>query len=141
MAIEKLDNWELVIKGSELEDGRYRLEDWQKSCALVREIGTDSPTTVVFGVKDQEYIRIDNLIAPYYHTEYNRNRMRFSLMENGRWDKHRLRASNTSPNRNTNQRLSRRQANLPQRHTLPQRLRRQPSNQLILNCTERQARL
>jgi len=85
MAIERLDNWELVIKGSDLEDGRYRLEDWQKSCALVREIGTDSPTTVVFGVKDQEYIRIDNLIAPYYHTEYNRNRMRFSLMENGRW--------------------------------------------------------
>jgi len=85
MAIEKLDNWELVIKGSDLEDGKFRLEDWQKSCALVREIGTDSPTTVVFGVKDQEYIRIDNLIAPYYHTEYNRNRMRFSLAENGRW--------------------------------------------------------
>ena len=85
MAIEKLDNWELVIKGSDLEDGKFRLEDWQKSCALVREIGTDSPTTVVFGVKDQEYIRIDNLIAPYYHTEYNRNRMRFSLVENGRW--------------------------------------------------------
>jgi len=85
MAIERLDNWELVIKGSDLEDGKYRLEDWQKSCALVREIGTDSPTTVVFGVKDQEYIRIDNLIAPYYHTEYNRNRMRFSLVENGRW--------------------------------------------------------
>ena len=85
MAIEKLDNWELVIKGSELEDGKFRLEDWQKSCALVREIGTDSPTTVVFGVKDQEYIRIDNLIAPYYHTEYNRNKMRFSLLENGRW--------------------------------------------------------
>ena len=85
MAIEKLDNWELVIKGSDLEDGKYRLEDWQKTCALVREIGTDSPTTVVFGVKDQEYIRIDNLIAPYYHTEYNRNKMRFSLMQNGRW--------------------------------------------------------
>jgi len=85
MAIEKLDNWELVIKGSDLEDGKYRLEDWQRTCALVREIGTDSPTTVVFGVKDQEYIRIDNLIAPYYHTEYNRNKMRFSLMQNGRW--------------------------------------------------------
>ena len=85
MAIEKLDNWELVIKGSDLEDGKFRLEDWQKTCALVREIGTDSPTTVVFGVKDQEYIRIDNLIAPYYHTEYNRNKMRFSLMQNGRW--------------------------------------------------------
>jgi len=85
MAIERLDNWELVIKGSDLEDGKFRLEDWQKSCALVREIGTDSPTTVVFGVKDQEYIRIDNLIAPYYHTEYNRNKMRFSLVENGRW--------------------------------------------------------
>ncbi|RLI87624.1 MAG: hypothetical protein DRP01_01325 [Archaeoglobales archaeon] len=85
MAIEKLDNWELVIKGSDLEDGKFRLEDWQKTCALVREIGTDSPTTIVFGVKDQEYIRIDNLIAPYYHTEYNRNKMRFSLMQNGRW--------------------------------------------------------
>ena len=85
MAIEKLDNWELVIKGSDLEDGKYRLEDWQRTCALVREIGTDSPTTVVFGVKDQEYMRIDNLIAPYYHTEYNRNKMRFSLMQNGRW--------------------------------------------------------
>lgn len=86
MAIEKLDNWELVIKGSDLEDGvYYRLEDWQRSCALVREIGTDSPEMVIFGVKGQEYIRIDNLIAPYYRTEYNRNTMRFSMVQNGRW--------------------------------------------------------
>jgi len=85
MAIERIDNWELVIRGKDLEDGKFRLEDWQKSCALVREIGTDSPTTVVFGVRDQEYIRIDKLIAPYYHTEYNKNTMRFSLLENGRW--------------------------------------------------------
>jgi len=83
--MEIIDNWELVIKGSDLVNNFTRLEDSENNCALVREIGTDSPDTISFGVEDIIYTRINKLIAPYYKGAYNLNRMQFSQVRDGKW--------------------------------------------------------
>jgi len=85
MAIERIDNWEMVIYGKDLENGKIRLEDSETTCAIVREIGTDSAKTVSFGVEGITYIRINKLIAPYYKAQYNLNRMQFSKIRDGKW--------------------------------------------------------
>jgi len=83
--MEIIDDWELVIYGKDLENGKTKLEDAETTCALVREIGTDNPNTISFGVEDIVYIRINKLIAPFYKATYNLNRMQFSKIRDGRW--------------------------------------------------------
>jgi len=84
--VEIIDNWEWVIKGSDLDsNNRIRLEDAETSCAIVREIGTDSGDLITFKVEEITYIRFDKLIAPYYKASYNLNRMNFSQVRDGRW--------------------------------------------------------
>ena len=83
--MEIIDDWEWVIYGRDLENGKIKLEDPETTCALVREIGTDSPNTISFGVEDIVYIRINKLIAPFYKASYNLNRMQFSKIRDGKW--------------------------------------------------------
>lgn len=84
--MEIIHDWEWVIYGKDLdENNQIRLEDAETTCALVREIGTDSPTTISFGVEDIIYIRINKLIAPFYKSTYNLNRMQFSKVRDGKW--------------------------------------------------------
>jgi hypothetical protein len=66
-------------------NNQTRLEDSEINCAIVREIGTDSPTTISFGVEDITYIKINKLIAPFYKGSYNLNRMQFSQVRDGKW--------------------------------------------------------
>lgn len=83
--MEIIDNWEWVIKGSDLTNNTIRLEDAEMSCALIREIGTDNGNLITFGVEDITYIKIDKLIAPFYKSTYNLNRMQFSQYRDGKW--------------------------------------------------------
>jgi len=83
--MEIIDNWEWVIKGSDLVNNSIKLEDAETSCALVREIGTDSSNLITLGVEEIVYIKVDKLIAPYYKGSYNLNRMQFSQVRDGRW--------------------------------------------------------
>lgn len=86
MAIERIDNWELVLAGSELDgNNRYKIEDSHIRCALIREIGTDSSTMVDFGLRDHPYMDIDTFIAPYYKGSNNLNVMRFSGKKGLKW--------------------------------------------------------
>jgi hypothetical protein len=87
MAIERVDNWELVLYGSDLDaNGRYKIEDSHIRCALIREIGTDSSTLVDFGVRDHPFIDIDTFLAPYYKSSNNLNVMRFSGKKGLAWE-------------------------------------------------------
>jgi len=85
MGIERVDNWELVIQGSDLTNGRYKIEDAHIRAALIREIGTDSPNPVTFGIRDRPYITIDKYIAPYYKAAHNLNVMRASTKTGLKW--------------------------------------------------------
>ncbi len=86
MGIERVDNWELVLAGSELDaNNRYKIEDSHIRCALIREIGTDSSTMVDFGLRDHPYMDIDTFIAPYYKSSNNLNVMRFSGKKGLKW--------------------------------------------------------
>lgn len=85
MGIERVDNWELVIQGSDLTNGRYKIEDAHIRAALIREIGTDSPKPVTFGIRDRPYITIDKYIAPYYKAAHNLNVMRASTKTGLKW--------------------------------------------------------
>jgi hypothetical protein len=87
MAIERVDNWELVLYGSDLDaNNRYKIEDSHIRCALMREIGTDSATMVDFGVRDHPYMDIDTFIAPYYKSSNNLNVMRLSAKRGLAWE-------------------------------------------------------
>lgn len=87
MAIERVDNWELVLHDTDLDaNNRYKIEDSHIRCALIREIGTDSPDLVDFGLRDHPYIDIDTFIAPYYKSSNNLNVMRFSSKRGLRWE-------------------------------------------------------
>lgn len=86
VTIERVDNWELVIEGSDLDaNGRIEIEDSQINCALIREIGTDQATDVVFGVRDSPFMTIDSFIAPYHRASNNLNLMRLSTKRGTRW--------------------------------------------------------
>lgn len=92
MAIERVDNWELVIYGSDLSPagpatGRLKIEDSHIRAALIREMGTDSPVTkpVSVGIRDKPYITIDEYIAPYYRASNNLNVMRASTRAGLQW--------------------------------------------------------
>lgn len=82
---EREDNWELVVTGADLTNNRIKIEDPSLNCALVREIGTDQATPVVFGVRDNPYMTIDNFIAPYYNASNNMNKMRLSEKKGAAW--------------------------------------------------------
>ncbi len=87
MGIERVDNWELVLTQDDLDSNdRYKIEDSHIRCALIREIGTDSPDPVTFGVRDHPYIDIDTFIAPYYKSSNNLNLMRFSRKKGLKWN-------------------------------------------------------
>jgi len=84
--MEVLDNWEMVVYKEDLDaNNRIQIEDAERCCALVREIGTDNPTDVAITVETTTVITIDELIAPFYKTEFNKNVMRFSQIRDGRW--------------------------------------------------------
>ena len=92
MGIERVDNWELVINGSDLTPagpatGRIKIEDSHIRAALIREIGTDSPPTnpVSFGIRDKPYVTIDEYIAPFYKASNNLNVMRASTRAGLKW--------------------------------------------------------
>jgi hypothetical protein len=92
MGIERVDNWELVINGSDLTPtgpatGRIKIEDSHIRAALIREIGTDSPPTkpVSFGIRDKPYVTIDEYIAPFYKASNNLNVMRASTRDRLKW--------------------------------------------------------
>lgn len=86
MAIERVDNWELVLHDTDLDaNNRYKIEDSHIRCALIREIGTDSPDLVDFGLRDHPYIDIDTFIAPYYKSSNNLNVMRLSGKRGLKW--------------------------------------------------------
>lgn len=86
MGIEKVDNWELVLFGSDLDtNNRYKIEDDHIRCALIREIGTDSSTLVDFGLRDHPFMDIDAFIAPYYKSSSNLNCMKFSGKKGLNW--------------------------------------------------------
>lgn len=86
MAIERVDNWELVLHDADLDvNNRYKIEDSHIRCALIREIGTDSPDLVDFGLRDHPFIDIDTFIAPYYKSSNNLNVMRFSGKRGLKW--------------------------------------------------------
>jgi len=92
MAIERVDNWELVIYGSDLTPegpatGRIKIEDSHIRAALIREMGTDSPPTkpVSVGIRDRPYITIDEYIAPFYKASNNLNVMRASTRNGLKW--------------------------------------------------------
>jgi len=85
--IERVDNWELVLFGSDLDaNGRYKIEDSHIRCALIREIGTDSATMVDFGLRDHPFMDIDTFIAPYYKSSNNLNLMKFSGKKGLNWN-------------------------------------------------------
>ncbi|MEM1562993.1 MAG: hypothetical protein QXV75_08440 [Candidatus Bathyarchaeia archaeon] len=84
--MEIIHDWEWVIYKEDLDaNNEIRLEDAETSCALIREIGTDSANTISFGVEDITYIRINKLIAPFYKSSHNLNRMHFSKIRDGKW--------------------------------------------------------
>jgi len=86
MAIERIDNWELVLHGSDLDaNNRYKIEDSHIRCALIREIGTDSSTLVDFGLRDHPFMDIDTFIAPYYKSSNNLNLMKISGKKGLNW--------------------------------------------------------
>jgi len=86
MSIERIDNWELVLHGSDLDaNNRYKIEDSHIRCALIREIGTDSSTLVDFGLRDHPFMDIDTFIAPYYKSSNNLNLMKFSGKKGLNW--------------------------------------------------------
>jgi len=84
--VERVDNWELVLYGADLDaNNRYKIEDSHIRCALIREIGTDSPDLITFGLRDHPFIDIDAFIAPYYKSSNNLNVMRFSGKRGLKW--------------------------------------------------------
>jgi hypothetical protein len=87
MAIERVDNWELVLTDADLDaNNRYKIEDSHIRCALIREIGTDQATPMVdFGLRDHPFMDIDTFIAPYYKSSNNLNVMRLSGKKGLKW--------------------------------------------------------
>lgn len=87
MAVERVDNWELVLAGADLDaNNRYKIEDSHIRAALIREIGTDSATLVDFGLRDHPFMDIDTFIAPYYKASNNLNLMKFSGKRGLNWN-------------------------------------------------------